>query len=51
LRTSVDSLEWLACRLATLGWDFEVESPLELLELLRQAGERISRATRLPAGG
>jgi predicted DNA-binding transcriptional regulator YafY len=50
-RTSVDSLEWLACRLATLGWDFDVESPPELLEQLRSAARRITRATRLSDAG
>lgn len=47
LRTGIDTLEWLAARLLTLGVDFAVEDPPELAECLRTMGERAARA----AGG
>jgi predicted DNA-binding transcriptional regulator YafY len=43
-RTSDDNLDWLAMRIAMLGVDFEAHGPPELVERLRQVGERISRA-------
>jgi predicted DNA-binding transcriptional regulator YafY len=44
-RTGDDDLRWLALRIATLGVDFEVQEPPELLEHLRALGARIARAT------
>jgi predicted DNA-binding transcriptional regulator YafY len=44
LRTSDDHLDWLAMRVAMLGFEFEVEDPPELAERLRVVGERIVRA-------
>ncbi|MDR8412737.1 YafY family transcriptional regulator [Nonomuraea sp. 3-1Str] len=40
-----DTLEWLAFRLLTLGCEFEVHEPPELLEHLRELGGRALRAT------
>ncbi|MEV0195362.1 WYL domain-containing protein [Nonomuraea sp. NPDC050691] len=40
-----DTLEWLAFRLLTLGCEFEVHEPPELLEHLRDVGARALRAT------
>ncbi|WP_327070316.1 YafY family transcriptional regulator [Kitasatospora sp. NBC_01250] len=45
LRSGADTLEWLAFRLLTLGCDFEVEEPAELVSHLRELGGRITRAT------
>jgi predicted DNA-binding transcriptional regulator YafY len=45
LVTSDDNLEWLAMRIAMLGWDYEVEGPPELLDRLRAIADRIERAT------
>ncbi|MEV0976809.1 MULTISPECIES: WYL domain-containing protein [unclassified Streptomyces] len=39
-------VEWLAARLATLGFDFTVREPAELVEGVREMGERLSRAAR-----
>ncbi|UQA93168.1 helix-turn-helix transcriptional regulator [Streptomyces halobius] len=39
-----DSLEWLAFRLAMLGWEFTVHEPPELAAYLRAMGERATRA-------
>ncbi|MBN6051433.1 YafY family transcriptional regulator [Nonomuraea sp. RK-328] len=39
-----DTLEWLAFRLLTLGCEFEVHEPPELLEHLRELGGRALRA-------
>ncbi|QMU74887.1 YafY family transcriptional regulator [Streptacidiphilus sp. PB12-B1b] len=44
MTTRVDSLEWLAFRLAMLGCGFEVVEPPELLDYLDELGERVSRA-------
>jgi predicted DNA-binding transcriptional regulator YafY len=44
LRATVDSIEWLAMRLALLGIDFTAESPPELREVLRLVGGRVTRA-------
>ncbi|MBW0091485.1 YafY family transcriptional regulator [Pseudonocardia sp. KRD-184] len=44
LRMSTDSLDWPAMVLGSLGAEFEVRSPPELPELLREWGERFSRA-------
>jgi predicted DNA-binding transcriptional regulator YafY len=43
-RTGDDDLRWLALRIATLGVDFEVREPPELLEHLRALGARLTRA-------
>jgi hypothetical protein len=48
LRSHVDTLEWLAMRLATLGCDFEVHEPPELIAYLGALGERVARATARP---
>ncbi|MBE1484756.1 helix-turn-helix transcriptional regulator [Plantactinospora soyae] len=45
LRSHTDTLEWLALRLATLGCEFEVHEPPELIDYLRALGARASRAT------
>ncbi|WP_035845177.1 helix-turn-helix transcriptional regulator [Kitasatospora azatica] len=47
VRTSADTLEWLAFRLLALGCEFQVEEPAALAEHLRELGARINRA----AGG
>ena len=48
LRTSDDSLDWLAVRVAMVGVDFEVHEPPELVERMRELAARFERAT---AGG
>jgi predicted DNA-binding transcriptional regulator YafY len=45
LRMSVDNLDWPALALGSLRADFEVVSPPQLRELLREWGSRFSRAT------
>jgi predicted DNA-binding transcriptional regulator YafY len=45
LRTSDDSLDWLAVRVAILGVDFEVHEPPELVERVRELASRLQRAT------
>jgi predicted DNA-binding transcriptional regulator YafY len=42
-----DAVEWLAARLALLGFDFTVREPAELVECVRELGGRLARA----AGG
>ncbi|MFI0261769.1 helix-turn-helix transcriptional regulator [Streptomyces sp. NPDC017056] len=44
LRTSPDSLEWTAFRLAMLGCEFTVHEPAELTAHLRELGGRVLRA-------
>jgi predicted DNA-binding transcriptional regulator YafY len=44
LRTSADTLDWLALRLAMLGCQFEVHEPPELAQYLRALGTRVIRA-------
>jgi predicted DNA-binding transcriptional regulator YafY len=44
-RTGDDDLRWLTLRIATLGVDFEVHEPPELVEHLRVLALRITRAT------
>jgi predicted DNA-binding transcriptional regulator YafY len=44
LRTSDDSLDWLAVRVAMLGVDFEVHEPHELVERVRELAARFERA-------
>ncbi|POX57009.1 transcriptional regulator [Streptomyces sp. Ru71] len=39
-------VDWLAARLAMLGFDFTVREPAELVESVRELGERLSRAGR-----
>ena len=48
LRTSDDSLDWLAVRVAMLGLDFEVHEPPELVERVRELAARLERATGAP---
>jgi predicted DNA-binding transcriptional regulator YafY len=45
LRTSDDSLDWLAVRVGMLGVDFEVHEPPELVARLRELAARFDRAT------
>jgi predicted DNA-binding transcriptional regulator YafY len=45
LRTSDDSLDWLAVRVAMLGVDFEVHEPDELVERVRELAARFERAS------
>ncbi|MEU8804596.1 WYL domain-containing protein [Spirillospora sp. NPDC048819] len=45
LRTTADSLEWTALRIAYLDLDFEVEGPPELTERLTAMAARLARAT------
>jgi predicted DNA-binding transcriptional regulator YafY len=42
-RTSDDNLDWLAMRVAMLGFEFECHGPPELVERLREIGDRIER--------
>lgn len=44
LRMSVDDLEWPAMVVASVGADFEVESPTELADYVRDVGARFTRA-------
>ncbi|HWD48014.1 MAG TPA: WYL domain-containing protein, partial [Actinomycetota bacterium] len=44
LHSHIDTLEWLAFRLAMLGCEFQVHQPPELAEYLRALGGRITRA-------
>ena len=44
-RTSDDNLDWLAMRVAMLGYEYEVHEPPELVDHLREVGARIVRAT------
>ena len=41
-RRSLQLIEWLAMRLATMGTEFTVQEPPELVEVLRALGERIA---------
>jgi predicted DNA-binding transcriptional regulator YafY len=43
LHSHTDTLEWLAFRLTALGCEFEVRSPPELSDYLRELGERATR--------
>jgi predicted DNA-binding transcriptional regulator YafY len=45
-RSGDDDLRWLALRIITLGVDFEVHNPPELIEYLRQLALRLTRAVR-----
>ena len=45
LRTSDDSLDWLAVRVGMAGVDFEVHEPPELVERVRELAARFERAT------
>ncbi|GAA2305030.1 YafY family protein [Actinomadura sp. NPDC048955] len=46
LRTSADSLEWTALRIAYLDIDFEIREPAELRDRVAAMAERLSRAAR-----
>jgi predicted DNA-binding transcriptional regulator YafY len=48
LRTSDDSLDWLAVRVTMVGVDFEVHEPPELVERLRELAARLQRAASAP---
>jgi predicted DNA-binding transcriptional regulator YafY len=45
-RTGDDDVDWLALRLTTLGVDFDVHGPPELVDRLRALARRLHRATR-----
>ncbi len=45
-RTGDDDLRWLAVRIITLGVEFEVHEPPELIAHLRDLADRLTRATR-----
>ncbi len=47
-RVSDDNLEWLAMRVAMLGFDFDVREPPELVEQLRALARRISPPPSTP---
>lgn len=44
--SSSDAVEWLAVRLAMAGCGFTVHAPVELVDAVRELGERFSRAAR-----
>jgi predicted DNA-binding transcriptional regulator YafY len=44
LRTSDDSLDWLAVRVGMVGVDFEIHEPPELVERMRELAARFGRA-------
>lgn len=46
VRAGADTLEWLAFRFVTLGCEFTVEQPPELVDYLRKLGGRANRATK-----
>jgi predicted DNA-binding transcriptional regulator YafY len=46
LKLGSDELEWLAGRLAALGFDFEVLEPAELRAYVRELGKRLVDAHR-----
>ena len=50
LRMRVDDLNWVALALGSIGADFEVLQPPELLDHIREWGLRFSRATTTGAG-
>ncbi|HEV2782955.1 MAG TPA: YafY family protein [Actinophytocola sp.] len=50
LRGHTDTLDWLALRLATLGCEFEVHEPPELIDYLRALCDRVSRAAGTAEG-
>ena len=45
LRTGDDNLDWLAMRIAMLGWEYELDGPPELVARLHELAERVGRAT------
>jgi predicted DNA-binding transcriptional regulator YafY len=45
LRTTTDSLEWLAMFIGVLGVDFTVVEPAELTHCIRAIAERFTRAS------
>jgi len=49
-RSSDDSLDWLALRIAGLGVDFDVHEPPELAERCRELGARLARAGSTRSG-
>ncbi|MFI9413124.1 helix-turn-helix transcriptional regulator [Nocardia gamkensis] len=48
LRTSADSLEWTALRIAHLNLDFDVVEPPEMRDLLAGLGAKLLRAAAVP---
>ncbi|MCX4813000.1 YafY family transcriptional regulator [Streptomyces sp. NBC_01239] len=44
--TTGDAVDWLAVRLAMLGYEFTVQGPTELARCVRELGERLIRAGR-----
>ncbi|WP_243719850.1 WYL domain-containing protein, partial [Actinomadura sp. KC06] len=51
LRTTPDSLEWTALRIAYLDLDFDVHGPPDLTARLAAMAARLSRATTPDTGG
>jgi predicted DNA-binding transcriptional regulator YafY len=49
LRTSADSLEWTALRIAHLDLEFEVVEPTEMKALLGDLGAKLLRAAGKPS--
>ncbi len=47
LRTRVDDVDWYAGALAGLPFDFEIRSPAELVDALREVAARVARAVEL----
>lgn len=50
LRTTADSLEWTAVRIAHLGLEFEVREPSEMAEMLADLGRKLLRAAGRATG-
>jgi len=50
LSMSVDALDWPAMVLGAVGAEFEVEGPPELVDLIRDMGERFTRAAARGVG-
>jgi predicted DNA-binding transcriptional regulator YafY len=50
VRSHTDTQEWLAFRLAMLGYAFEVHEPPELVGYLRALGARVTAATAADRG-
>ena len=48
---AVDWFEWPMMLLADIGAEFEVEGPEELADMIRNVGERFTRAGAAPAAG
>jgi predicted DNA-binding transcriptional regulator YafY len=51
MRTEADSLEWLALSIGSLGFEFDVHEPPELVDFVRDLAQRLVRSTRVADGG